>query len=207
MKWQILSKETVFSGFLTVSRLRINHARFEGGDDMEVDRELIQRGHAAVVLPYDARRDEVVLVEQFRVGALESPHSPWLLEAIAGLIETGESALGVAQREACEEAGCVFDDLVHAFDYYPSPGSCDERCCLYIASVNSEGLGGHYGVSEEGEDIRVHVLPAAQAFTMMGDGVIESANAILALQWLQINRETLRQRWGADDESTLPPAW
>lgn len=39
-------------------------------------RELLERGHAAAVLPYDARRDRIVLIEQFRVGALEAERGP-----------------------------------------------------------------------------------------------------------------------------------
>lgn len=200
MKWQLLRRETLYEGFLRLARLHIAHARFQGGEDLQIERELIQRGHAAVVLPYDPVRDTVVLVEQFRVGALDSPQGPWLIEAIAGLIEPGEAPAEVARREAWEEAGCALDELVHAFDYMPSPGSCDERVSLFIARAATEALGGHFGVTEEGEDIRVHVLPADEAFSLVRDGVIESVNALLALQWLQLNRTAIRERWGGEPD-------
>ncbi len=38
----------------------------------EVKREIFERGHAAVLLPYDPQRDEVVLVEQLRIAAIDS---------------------------------------------------------------------------------------------------------------------------------------
>ncbi len=55
----------------------------------EVKREIFERGHAAVLLPYDPQRDEVVLVEQLRIAAIDSAVSPWLLEMVAGMIEEG----------------------------------------------------------------------------------------------------------------------
>ena len=47
----------------------------------ELTREVFERGHAVAVLPFDPARDQVVLIEQFRVGALGVVDHPWLLEA------------------------------------------------------------------------------------------------------------------------------
>lgn len=71
----------------------------------EVRREIFERGHAAVLLPFDPVRDEVVLVEQIRIAAFDTSESPWLLEMVAGMIEEGESVEDVVRREAVEEAG------------------------------------------------------------------------------------------------------
>src|SRR5690554_7851398 len=46
----------------------------------------------------------LVLVEQFRIGALDKSPVPWLLEIVAGLIDTDEEPAEVARREAREEA-------------------------------------------------------------------------------------------------------
>ncbi len=56
----------------------------------EVTREIFERGHAAVLLPFDPVRDEVVLVEQIRIAAYDTSESPWLLEMVAGMIEAGK---------------------------------------------------------------------------------------------------------------------
>ncbi|VED33490.1 ADP-ribose pyrophosphatase [Escherichia coli] len=71
----------------------------------EVRREIFERGHAAVLLPFDPVRDEVVLIEQIRIAAYDTSETPWLLEMVAGMIEEGESVEDVARREAIEEAG------------------------------------------------------------------------------------------------------
>ncbi len=51
--------------------LTLKHRLFEGGWSREVERELFVRPAAVAVLPYDPERGRVVLVEQFRVGALD----------------------------------------------------------------------------------------------------------------------------------------
>lgn len=38
----------------------------------EVRREIFERGHAAVLLPFDPVRDEVVLIEQIRIAAYDT---------------------------------------------------------------------------------------------------------------------------------------
>lgn len=67
----IVSKETVFKGFFEMVQFRFKHKRFEGGWSSVIDREMFVRGEAAAMLPYDPVRDQVVLIEQIRVGALE----------------------------------------------------------------------------------------------------------------------------------------
>ncbi|MCG5499980.1 NUDIX domain-containing protein [Ectothiorhodospira lacustris] len=196
MKWEILKLQDLYRGFFHLRHLRLSHGRFEGGEPMVVDRELLDRGHAAGVLPYDPVRDEVLLVEQFRVGAIESPHGPWLMEIIAGLIDAGERAESVARREALEEAGCHLDELVHVHDYYATPGSSTERISLFVARADLSGAGGIHGLAHEGEEIRVHVLPAEEAFDQLDRMQVDTAMTIIALQWLRLNREGLRERWG-----------
>jgi ADP-ribose pyrophosphatase len=196
MKWETLKRVIAYQGFFRLEHHWIRHQLFSGELGPELHRELINRGHAAAVLPYDATRDTVVLLEQFRIGAIESSKGPWLTEIVAGLIEPGETSDQVARREAKEEAGCEFNELVHVYDYYSSPGGSSERVSLFVGSVDTHGMGGTYGNIEEGEDIWVRVIKSEEAFDMVRAGVIDSAMPIIALQWLQINRDMLRARWG-----------
>lgn len=195
MKWEIMEEDLCFQGFYRLMRYRIRHALFQGGMGEPIVRELLVRGHAAGVLPYDPVRDEVVLVEQFRVGALESPHSPWLFEVVAGLMEDGEQPEDVVRREALEEAGCMLHELAHVCTYYSSPGGTNERVNLYIGRVDSSDVGGIHGLAHEGENIRVEVRLAEEAFEQVKRGLIDNAMSIIALQWLQLNRERLRTAW------------
>lgn len=192
---EVLERERVYDGFIPVDRLRLRHALFGGGLSDVLVRELYAHRLCVGVLPYDPARDTVVLVEQFRVGALEMPAGPWLMEVIAGMVEPGESAESVAHRESAEEADCRLQALWPICEYVVTPGVSSETVQLYCARTDSGGLGGVHGKAEEGEDIRVHVAALDEALAMINAGVIHAAMPIIALQWLALNREPVRDAW------------
>lgn len=171
-----------------MERYRLRHSLYRGGLSGELTRELFERGHAVAVLPYDPQRDMVVLLEQFRIGALAMPGGPWLVEIVAGMIEPGEDVEAVARREAMEEAGAELGCLHFICDYLVSPGGTSERISLYCAEVDSRGLGGIHGLAEEHEDIRVEVVSFDTAWQLLQQGEINSASPIIALQWLARER-------------------
>lgn len=191
----ILAEECAYQGFFRLEKYRLCHSLFAGGMSAPLQRELFERGHAAAVLLYDAVHDVVVILEQFRIGALQAPGGPWLLEIVAGMIEEGEDPQQVARREAQEEAGAKIGELVFICDYLVSPGGSSERISLYCGQVDSTGLGGLHGLAEEDEDIRVSTMSFANAWEALMQGEINSASPIIALQWLAMNRDRLRNRW------------
>ena len=192
---EVLQRETCFKGFYRLDRLHLRHRQFAGGMGPQLSRELFVRHDAVCVLPYDPQRDSVVLIEQFRVGAMEKSANPWLLELVAGLIDKDEQPEEVAHREAEEEANLKLGALWPITQYYPSPGGSNERVYLYLGRCDSEGAGGVYGLPEEGEDIRVHVWPLEDALQAVKDGRIDNAASIIALQWLALNRAEVRGLW------------
>jgi ADP-ribose pyrophosphatase len=119
---EIIARETLYSGFFSLELYRFRHRLFNGEMSGEVKREIFERGHAAVLLPFDPVRDEVVLVEQIRIAAFDTSESPWLLEMVAGMVEEGETAEDVARREAMEEAGLVVGRTKPVSNYLASPG-------------------------------------------------------------------------------------
>ena len=161
---------------------------FSGGWSAEIQREFFERGHAAALLPYDVKNDRVVLLEQFRFGAMHTQQSPWLFELVAGIIEEGEMPEEVVKREALEEAGLTIKSCKFITNYLVSPGGTTEQIDLFIADVDSSLAGGIHGLEDEGEDIRVHVLPRETAYQWVIDGKINNAATIIALQWLELNR-------------------
>ncbi len=195
---EIIDKSTAYQGHYRVDRYRLRHTRFAGGWGREIDREVLERGHAVAVLPYDPGADAVVLIEQFRIGAYlhGGGDSPWLLEIVAGLFDADEGPEEVARREAAEEAGLELGELVPVAAFYTSPGAVTEHIEVYCARVDSRGAGGIHGLEEEGEDIRVLVMPFAEAMAALAAGRIRNSPALVALQWLALNREDLRARWG-----------
>jgi len=192
---EVVEREECFRGFYKLDRLHLRHRLFAGGMGKLINRELFVRHDAVCVLPYDPRRDEVVLIEQFRVGALDKSANPWLLELVAGLIDKDEQPEEVARREAVEEAGLTLGALWPVCAYYPSPGGSDERVHLFVGRCDSVGAGGIHGLEEEGEDIRVHVLSFEDALARVRDGRIDNAASIMALQWLALNRDEVRGLW------------
>lgn len=195
MKWSILDKKLLYHGFFTLEQFSLKHDLFDGGESKPLIRELLDRGQAAAVLPYDPVRDEVVLIEQFRIGAVEDTSGPWLIEVIAGLCEPDEPVEDLIHREALEEAGCTISDLIPLFHYYSSPGGSNEEIELYLARTDTSDVGGIHGLDDEGEDIRVLVMKSDAAFDLLEQGRIDSAMPIIALQWLQLNREKIREQW------------
>lgn len=193
-RYRIIDRVIAYQGFFTLSEYRLQHERFAGGWSDEISRLCFERGDAVAVLLWDPRRDAVVLVEQFRVGALGRPYSPWLYEIVAGITGPGETREDVARREAVEEAGCAVEALAFVCEYLCSPGGTSESTALYVGCVDSHGVGGIHGLAHEHEDIRVSVVPRAEAMAMIG-GRLNSAAVIIALQWLALNRERLIAEW------------
>ncbi len=190
--------EPLYQGFFRLHKLTLSHPRFEGGR-VRIEREILDRGDAVCVLLYDPVADAVVMVEQFRAGALGKTNSPWLLELVAGIVEPGETAEDVARRESVEEAGVELGPVFPITGYLPSPGGCDEWIDLVCALVDSRGVGGVHGLEHEGEDIRVHVISAADAFALVRENRLMNAAAIMGLQWLELNHGRLQQMRMSDE--------
>jgi len=192
---RVLDDQTVWSGHYSMRRLTLQHRRFAGGWSSPVVRELFERGDAVAVLPYDPRTDSLVMIEQFRPGALRGEESPWMLELIAGVVEEGERDVEVVHREAMEEAACELSDLVPIATVYPSAGACTEQVRLFCGRVSSAAIGAVSGLQEEGEDILVHSIPRVDALQMLADNQVPNGHTLIALQWLHIHGSELRERW------------
>ncbi|HBC5916251.1 TPA: ADP-ribose diphosphatase [Proteus mirabilis] len=192
---ELISKKTRYKGFFRMNEYRFKHRLFKGGWSAEVKREVFERGHAGVLLAYDPKRDEVVLIEQIRIPAYETSQTPWLLEVIAGMVEEGESPEEVVRREASEEAGITIGRCKPIVSYLSSAGGTSERMYVYVGEVDATTATGIHGLACENEDIRVHVVSREQAYQWVEEGIIDNAASVIALQWLQLHHVTLRKDW------------
>jgi ADP-ribose pyrophosphatase len=189
---RIVDREAVYQGYFRVDRYLLQHPLFEGGTSPTLSREVLERGQVAAVLPVDPQRREVVLIEQFRPGPYVSGAYPWMLECVAGIIETGETAEGVCLREAQEESGCHVTDLrLILAPFFTSPGACTEQVSLFWGRVDAAVAGGIHGLVEEGENIRVHRFAFDEAIALLHAGRIVNAKTVIALQWLALNQDRL----------------
>lgn len=194
----LIEKEAAFEGYFRIDRYRLRHRLHQGGWSNEMTREIFERGHAVAVLPYDPRRDEIVLIEQFRIGPFARRDDPWIVECVAGIIEDGERPEDVARRETREETGLAATDLVPVSSFYVSPGGTSQFNVLFCAHVDSSDAGGIHGLDHEHEDIRVIPTPAVRVPELLGEGTIRDATTLIALQWLIANRAQVRRMWLPD---------
>lgn len=200
---EILERAVPFQGYYRIETYRLRHRLFGGGWSQPMTRELLERGHAAAVILFDPDRDQLVLIEQFRIGAfaaLDSPHAketftPWLLEIVAGIIDDGERPEDVARREALEEAGCEVQEMEFACQFLVTPGVCSETITLFCGRVDSSGVGGFHGLDHEHEDIRVSAVAVPEAFAWLDEGRFVNATALIALQWFRFHHEAIRGKW------------
>lgn len=190
----ILSKQSLYNGFFNMTKITFRHKLFNGGWSENIDRELFERGHAVALLPYDPITDKVILIEQVRVGALESDN-PWQYEIVAGMIDKDQTSEQVAIREADEEAGIKVSNLEKISSFYPSSGGCTEQLDVFIGCTDASKATGIHGLDDENEDIRVHVFTREEAYALVTSGIIENAASIIALQWLELNISRLRSQW------------
>ncbi|MBW4966207.1 NUDIX domain-containing protein [Pseudoalteromonas sp. CR1] len=188
--------KNLYKGFFQVDLYQFEHALFAGGKSKLISREILERGDAIAVLPYDPVSDTVLLIEQIRIGAIKSKHSPWLLECIAGMTDGSDDYESVVKKEAYEEAGLNLTELEFMLSYLSSPGGTTERLHLYLARADlSEVESGVYGLETEGEDIKTHVLSVDDALARLNNGEMDNAATVICMQWLALNHEKMKHKW------------
>ncbi len=181
MKYQLIDKRPLYSGFFHLDAYSIKHECFDGGE-LHIEREHLERGNAVAILLYDQACDEVLLIEQFRIGAAVRHDKAWLIEVVAGMIDEGENAELAARREAIEEAGYAPEKIHFLGKYYATPGGSSEHITLLLGEVDKQspvGKGG--GVAGEHEDIRPFWVSREQAMAWLANGKINSGAPMLAL--------------------------
>lgn len=163
---QIVDSTEIFRGRVfdvTVDTIR------EG--DTTYKREVVHHPGSAVIIP--AFPDgTVAFVRQYRHPAVR-----YLLEAPAGTLNRGERPEEGAARELEEELGFVAGKLEKLSEFYVSPGFCEEKMWVYLATdmtATAQRL-------EDDELLEIVRIPIQQALEMITDGEIEDAKTIIGL--------------------------
>lgn len=194
---KIKNKILVHNGFCRIERYEMQHRSFDGNWTSIYTREFIAKPCAVAALPYDPRTDQVVLIEQLRVGALEKNVTPWLIEIVAGIMDhiDEKSCEEAIYREMDEEVCLEIEALLPLYDYFTSPGYSTEKIKLYCAKVDATKAPKFCGLKAEHEDIKIHVISTDAAFAAVRLGQINNGFAIIALQWLELNLKNLKEKW------------
>ena len=205
LSFQILEREKMFQGKFRVDRVKLRHEKMGGGWSDDYEREVFTIGQVAAVLPYDPVRDEVILIEQFRAGAMVAGEEyPWILEPVAGLITETESPEEVATREAQEEAGCELGSLEQIGRIQPSPGGVSQVTRLFVGRVSTEAVNGIYGVTEENEETRPIIVAYKDIPELLSDPKrATNGITIIALQWMLLHHDRLQKEW-LGNKATIP---
>ncbi|HET9843286.1 MAG TPA: NUDIX domain-containing protein [Gammaproteobacteria bacterium] len=190
--FECASTQTTHKGHYKVKILTLRHKLFSGEYSAWISREFVLVPNSVAVLLYDPRQDLVVLVEQFRVGAIEATeHGPWLLECVAGYIEKDETPEQAAARETLEEACCKIERLIPITQCYTTPGGCSEMTWIYCGLIDTNITDNVSKPCDEEEDIKKHIIRYEQLMAYKHNLITNSATYI-ALQWLSIERDKLR---------------
>ena len=155
--------------------------------------DLLRAGPAAAVLPVDLKRDEIVLIRQFRPAAQLANGKGELIEIVAGHVEPDEAPAATARRECVEEIGVAPEPLIELFSYLTSPGLCDEEMTLFLGVVDAARVPARAGAAAEHEDIVPVRASIDAALAALSGGAIHNGPLIVALQWLALNRGRLAE--------------
>ncbi|HKU07918.1 MAG TPA: GDP-mannose pyrophosphatase [Bradyrhizobium sp.] len=164
--------------------------RRDDGQWQSQQREVLDRGDAAALLPYNLAARTVILVKQFRYPAYASGHDDLLIEAAAGLLDNAAPEQRI-RLEAEEETGYRLHHVQRIFEAFMSPGAITEKVHFFVAEYEpSMRVSAGGGLADEGEEIEVMELPVDEALAMIEGGGIADAKTIMLLQYaaLQIFR-------------------
>ena len=130
----IARQQRLFDDFFKIDELLVTHRQIDGTTSSVQRRLVFERGDSVAVLLFNRDRRAVVLVEQFKAPALvarrrDDPTTTdgWLVETLAGMIDTGEAPEAAAIRETLEETGYRIREPELIGRFFVSPGGTSER--------------------------------------------------------------------------------
>jgi nudix-type nucleoside diphosphatase (YffH/AdpP family) len=175
-------KSTILSNeWATLTRHEFELKRRDGVWEAQI-RQSYDRGHAAVILPFDPVRKTVLLVRQFRLPVHLQGDEGLLIEACAGLLE-GDDPETCIRKEAEEELGYRLGAVRKIYDIYMSPGSVTERLSFFMALYSpSDRMSDGGGNAHEGEDIEVIEMQLSEALALVRKGEIVDAKTVMLIQ-------------------------
>lgn len=190
---RVVAHHHPYTKFFSMQEIDVQVRQYDGGMSDVLNRAAILVGEAAVVLPYDPRRDCVLLIEQFRAPVfMTGDPAPWVWEPVAGLLEPGEPPEVAARREALEEAGLAFGRLEPVGGMYSSTGSSTEYLHLFVGLADLAGNVTGTGGTDEGEDIRSKVISYDALMQGIDAGAYKDMPLVTTALWLARHRDRLR---------------
>jgi len=186
-RFKIINKKNSYKGFFEVNELSFIHQRYDGTWSNEIKREIFRGFQVATLLPYDPIKKEIILIQQFRPGAISKYKENYLYEIVAGIIDKNEKPEQSARRECFEETGCKVKKIIPIQSYFLDPGSTESFYHLYLGEIESFDGTRIKGIENESEDILVSCFKADKVKKMLNDKIIINGLTLIALQWFFLN--------------------
>jgi len=183
LKYKIINKKNLYSGFFNLNKYEFIHEKHDGDWTDKVEREIFSGAHVSTLLPYDPIKKEIILLQQFRAGTLSRYDNDYLYEIVAGIIGENEKPEKTAKRECLEETGCEVKKIIPIQDYFPAPGSSESYYHLFLGEINSFDGERIKGLEDENEDILVKSFKIEDVRNMLKENKIKNGLTLIALQW------------------------
>ena len=167
LKYKIINQKDLYSGFFKLKKIEFIHQKHDGTWTNQVDREIFGGAHVSTLLPYDPKRKEIVLIQQFRAGVISRYDEDYLYEIVAGIIDENESPEETAKRECFEETGCIVNKIIPIQGYFPAPGSSESYYHLFLGEINAFDGERIRGLETENENILVKSYKVEQVRNML----------------------------------------
>ncbi len=181
---EVHGRRRLLDDFFRVDEAEVSFERADGSMTPPARRLVFERGDSVAAVVVHRESHSLLFTEQFRFPTL-GKGSGWLLEVIAGMIDSGESPEAALRREIEEELGFAVARLEPISTFFVSPGGSSERIWLYYAEVTDLGrLSAGGGVAAEQEEIRIVRLSPDAAQAALREGRLPDAKTIIGLQWL-----------------------
>lgn len=190
----ILNETQLFKKFNDLREYDLQPPSLADGKDyaQPINREVLHCEDSVNVLIYASRIDSFILCEEFRTGAFfNGEENPFIMSSVAGMVDDGFTPEETAFKEVHEEAGIQKTDIsaMTFITYaYSSPGRLTEKTYIYLAEIDFEPEAGIFGLPEEGEEIKTHIITRDKTFEMLDNHQILNAPTCIALNWFRCHR-------------------
>jgi nudix-type nucleoside diphosphatase (YffH/AdpP family) len=190
-KVEIRKQTRLFDDFFKVDEIVVAHEQRDGMMSSDQRRLVFERGDTVAAVLYEPDTQTVIMVDQFKVPTLiarrrDNPATTdgWITEAVAGMIDPGETAEEAIIRETLEETGYRISKPELICKFFSSPGGTSERVFLYFSEVSEVDRVGEGG-GVPGEDVRVVRRSAHELFAQLEKRQIEDPKLAIGAYWLQ----------------------
>ena len=188
---EVRKQDRILDDFFKVDRVLVSYEQDDGTISPPESRLIFERGDSVAIMLLNLDRRRLVLVNQFKVPSLigrrrDDPNTMdgWITEAVAGMVDPGETPEQTVIRETEEETGYRIRNPRLIGKFFSSPGGTSERIFLYFAEVrDADRVGKGGGI--EGENITIEDVSPKELFNRLTKGAIEDPKLAIGAYWLK----------------------